>query len=119
MDAPIEAHELFFVAPIPRGHDVVIVTLTDTGVYFNNLACALDETAGILYCGEDLFDTFGRQVMSVTDPGALLAKLGRPALRTTKGRVVGSIVSTKHDGDANFTRTRLFLQPTTATSPYR
>ncbi|MDB4933251.1 MAG: hypothetical protein JWP87_223 [Labilithrix sp.] len=119
MNEPYLVHEVCFVAPVPHGHDALVVTLRRSEGETSTCSFVLDQTDGILYCDEDLWSPFGSDPLATRDPLAVLAKWSWVVAKSTTGTVIGSIVSTKDGGDQNHARTRIFVTPKAAGQPYR
>ena len=111
-----QLHELQFLAPVPRDHRVLVATVQREDA---TATLVLDETAGILYTADRLWGPLGRRLTAVTDPLAALAQLGWLPVRKTVGRVLGVMISTKGWGEANQAETRLFVDPSAESAPYR
>jgi hypothetical protein len=108
--------DLGLLAPVPRDHLVLVATMQreeSRGTF------VLDQTAGVLYADPTLWGPLGRRVTAVTDPLATLAQYGWRPVKKVVGRVVGAMISTTSEGEANHAETRLFLDPEPPTSPYR
>jgi len=113
-----DAFELPFLAPIPRGHEVLVVGLLRDPGAFEPSWLALDRTAGVLYCGENLWGPIGRSAEAATDPVAILTRWSWRVAQSATGRVRAALVGSSDVGDSNFAKTRLFLEPEGA-GPYR
>lgn len=110
------AHELAFLAPIPRGHEVLLVTFTLEG---KSPKLVLDRTASSLYCPEELWGPLHQDpVNAVTDPVAVITRWAWTVQSATEGVCAGALLSTKHrGGDRHDVRTMLLIEP--AGAPYR
>jgi hypothetical protein len=115
---PSEAYELPFLAPVPHGHEVVLVALLRSAESTKKTFLALDRTASILYCDDELWGIF-RHEHEVADPVAALTRWSWVVAKSTTGRVVGAMVSTADTGDSNHAKTRLFIEPIVPGAPYR
>lgn len=111
-----EMHELWFLAPVPRDHLVLVATVHREGAYGSFV---LDQTAGVLYADAVLWGPLGKRASAVVDPLATLAQYDWTPVKTTVGRVLGAMMSTKNTGEANHAETRLFVEPAPAAAPYR
>jgi hypothetical protein len=112
-----ELHELPFLAPVPRGHDVLVVSLRRTPDDPSLSRFVLDQTDGVLYCDEKLWGAFGRDVLATQNPLGVLTRWSWVVEKAATGRVAGVMISTKNWGDTNHSETRLFVEPMGA--PYR
>lgn len=113
-----DAFELPFLAPIPRGHEVLVVGLLRAPTATEPSWLVVDRTAGILYCGENLWGPLGQSAEAASDPVAVLTRWSWRVARSATGRVRAALVASSDVGDSNFARTRLFLEPEGA-GPYR
>lgn len=111
---PTTVHDLPFLAPIPRDHEVLVATFATTE---NRIATAvLDRTASILYCPEDLWGPLYKDpVLAVTDPVAALTRWTWTLRTAVEGSCVGALVAAGRGGED--ARTRLVVEARTA--PYR
>ena len=108
-------HELPFLAPIPRGHDVLVVTFTLAG---KSPTIVLDRTAANLYCTEDLWGPLHQDpVLAVTDPVAVITRWTWTVRSAVEGVCAGAVMSTKGWGDRHEVKTCLLVEPSAA--PYR
>jgi hypothetical protein len=111
------ALELPFAAPIPRNHEVLVVTfLRDAkDAHF----VVLDQTNSTLYCAEELWGALQQDAaLATTDPIAVVTRWAAWTVSATlKASCVGALVMTKTWGDFA-QKTRLLLE-TGATAPYR
>jgi hypothetical protein len=115
----VVAHEIPFLAPVPRGHDVLVVWFKRTPEAPNeSAALVLDQTGGILYCDDTLWGPLGTDPRASTDPVGVLTRWSWTVTRSYNGTVQGCAVSTKDRGDSNHAKTRLFVERTNST-PYR
>lgn len=106
-------HDLPFIAPVPRGHDVLVATF----VIENRVAIAvLDRTASTLYCPEDLWGPLYQDpVLAVTDPVAALTRWTWKLRSATEGSCLGALVASSKNGEEP--RTRLVVEA--RATPYR
>lgn len=111
-----EVHDLDFLAPVPRDHLVLVVTVQRETAFGSFV---LDQTAGVLYADAALWGPLGRRVTAVTDPLAALAVFDWRPVKAMAGRVVGAMISTRNTGEANHAETRLFVEPAPPAAPYR
>jgi hypothetical protein len=110
--------DLPFVAPVPQGHDVLVVHFHQ-GEPTRLEALVLDRTDRVLYCGDRLWGPLGNDpALALHDPVAVLTRFTWRTGQTVSGVSGGAIVSVKTSGDANESRTRLFVEPG-AGAPYR
>jgi hypothetical protein len=116
MSAPIELHEVFFLAPVPYGNEVAVLTLRRSDT---QITLVLDQTAHVRYCNEAIWGPIGASPLATTDPAAVLQRWGWVLIRATTGRSAGALVSTTDVGEANHVQTRLFVGPASAAGPYR
>lgn len=106
--------ELPFASPIPRGHDVLVVTfaLADKAP-----TLVLDRTAAVLYCPEVLWGALHHDpALAVTDPIAVVTRWSWTVRSAMEGVCAGAVVSTKNWGDFDV-KTLLLVEK--ATTPYR
>ena len=109
------AHDLPFLAPIPRGHEVLVVTFTLAG---KSPTMVLDRTTSNLYCPEPLWGPLHQDpVLAVTDPIAVVTRFAWTVQSAVEGVCGGALVSTKGWGDRYEIRTLLLVEP--AGTPYR
>lgn len=103
---------LQFAAPVPRGHDVLVVTFSgQVGVE----TVVLDRTVSTLYCSDRMFDIVQQYPEhAVTDPIALVTRWAWTVRESVQGTSAGSVV-----GTSRAVSTRLLVEPQAATAPYR
>jgi hypothetical protein len=103
------AHELAFVVPIPRGHQVLVVTFTGQG---KSPTMVLDRTASTIYCPDALWGPLHQDpVTAVTDPVAVITRFAWTVKSTTEGVCAGSLVSTNSSGgDRHEVKTILLVE---------
>lgn len=108
-------HDLPFVAPIPRGHEVLLVTFT---VDNQSPTLVLDRTTSIVYCPENLWGPLHQDpVLAVSDPIAAVTRFAWTVRNTVAGTCVGALISTQNSGNKQEAKTRMLIEP--ATAPYR
>ena len=109
------AHHLPFHAPIPRGHDVLLVTF---GLENKAPTVVLDRTTSTLYCGEDMWGPLQNDpALAVTDPIALVTRWTWKVRSTIEGVCAGALISTRHVGESHDVKTILLVDA--AGTPYR
>ncbi len=118
MQTQIEAHDIAFVAPIPAGNQVLIARVRRSEGESWTPTLVLDVSSKALYRNDTLYGPLSNDVLSTTDPLAVLTRWSWKVVKVSEGRVVGCIVSTTGTGDSN-TATRLFVETTGAAAPYR
>lgn len=111
---PLLRIELPFLAPIPAGHEVLVVWLRQTPDDQRTRLLVLDQSARVLYCDDRLWGPLGANEQATLDPVGLLTRLSWVEDRRLMGRVSGAMVTM---GASTELRTRLFLEPGSA--PYR
>lgn len=109
--------EVPFLAPIPRGHEVLVAAMRHAE-YTDPFWFVLDRTTGTLYVGEESWGIFSRSKTAVLDPIGFLAQWNWKPERCVEGKMVAATVASSNRGDSNFSRTRLFVDPSVA-PPYR
>lgn len=109
------AHELPFLAPIPRGHEVLIVKFSLAG---KSPSLVLDRTASSLYCPEALWAPLHQDpALAVTDPVALVTRFAWVVKSAVEGLCAGALVATTAGHDRYDVKTILLLEPPAL--PYR
>ena len=110
------AHQLAFFAPIPRGHEVLLVTFNMEG---KSPKLVLDRTAANLYCPDALWGALHQDpVLAVSDPVAVLTRWSWTVQSAVAGICAGAVLSTKQSGgDRHDAKTLLLIEP--AAAPYR
>lgn len=108
-------HDLPFVAPVPRGHDVLIVMFTN-GSYSPTLL--FDRTASTVYCPEAITGALHQDpVLAVTDPVAVVTRFAWTVKSATEGICAGALISVNRLGDRFDAKTTLVVEP--PGTPYR
>jgi hypothetical protein len=110
-------HELPFLAPVPRGHEVLVATLRRSPDSDQRASLVLDRTTGVLYCGEPLWGPLDRTPLALTDPIGVLTRFTWTVIQRDEGRVMGAMISSASTGDRNHAFTRLYLEA--PAGPYR
>lgn len=117
--------EVAFVAPVPAGHEVIVLHLELEGAGWLDTSEAeviVDATAGTVYADVAYFTVMKRRGLPAGppahDPVAILGPGWRPK-RSMRGRAVGALVSTKDGGEANHAYTLLHVVPLAAEPGYR
>jgi hypothetical protein len=106
-----EAFELTFLAPVPRGNDVHVVAMRRDPDSEDLVWLVLDRTAGIVYCGEQLWGPLGASAAAIaTDPVAALTRWSWTVARSVSGQVVAALVVSSDIGDSNFSKTKLLVR---------
>lgn len=104
--------ELPFLAPIPRGHEVLVVTfaLDDKAP-----TVVLDRTASTLYCPGDLWGPLHQDpALAVTDPVAVVTRWAWTVQSTLGGTCAGALISSKSwGGDRLEVKTTLLVEQAT------
>jgi hypothetical protein len=105
-------HELPFLAPIPRGHEVLVVTFASED---KTLTAVLDRTASSLYCPEALWGPLHQDpVRAVTDPVAVITRWAWTLRSAVEGVCAGAMMSTKSwGGDRHEVKTILLVEVAT------
>lgn len=111
----IESFELPFLAPVPFGHDVLVV-FARTELSLARLV--LDETTHVLYCEPRLWGALGTNLRATVDPIGALAGWKWTIERTLRGRSAGAMIAPGEQGVAEIARTRLFVEAA-PTTPFR
>lgn len=109
---------LEFLAPVPRGHDVLVSWFKQQPDATSESVVVLDRTAGVLYCDESTWGPLGTAELALRDPIAVLTRWTWVLTRSLSGMSGGALVSTKDRGESNHVRTDLFVEEG-APSPYR
>jgi hypothetical protein len=109
------AHELSFHTPIPRGHDVLLVTF---GLVDKTAVLVLDRTASNVYCAGALWGPLHQDpALAVTDPVAAVTRYAWKVRSAVEGVCAGALLSTEGWGDRHEVKSILLLEP--AAAPYR
>ncbi|MBS2018240.1 MAG: hypothetical protein JST00_35550 [Deltaproteobacteria bacterium] len=109
---------LLFLAPVPRGHDVVVTWFKQHGDSPDECLVVVDLTAGVLYCDENTWGPLGTTELALRDPVTVLTRWSWVLTRSLSGVSGGALVSTKDRGEGNHVRTDLFVEPGPP-APYR
>ncbi len=110
--------EVEFVAPVPRGHEVHVITLTHDELG-RTAQLVHDRTAGVVYGGTVTAGPLARDVaFACADPASHLARFSWKVTQRDVGVAQGALVTTSNHGEVNVAVTRLVLEPGPA-SPYR
>ncbi len=92
--------ELPFSAPIPRGNQVLIVTFANGE---KSPTLALDQTASLLYCGNDLRGPLHQDpALAVSDPVAVVTRWAWTVTSHFEGICAGAMVTSKSTGDSRY-----------------
>jgi len=110
--------ELPFLAPIPVGHEVLVVALRQSPEARRTQFLVLDQTVSVLYCDDRLWGPLSGNVQATIDPVGLLTRFSWVVDRQFAGRVCGAMVGMATAEECNTLRTRIFLQAASDT-PYR
>ena len=103
---------LTFAAPVPRGHDVLVVTFT--GPYANETV-VLDRTDSVLYCSDVMLGVMQQHPeQAINDPIAVVTRWSWRVQEELQGTSAGSVLCTGRP-----VSTRLLVEPATSTAPYR
>jgi hypothetical protein len=131
--SPMEIHregalvlvEVELVAPVPIGHDVLVLDLKLEGAFWpltSTAQAVVDETTGTVFADENYWLALKEKgwppLPPAADPVGSLGARWR-VKRSVRGRVRGSVVSTKDEGDHNHARTLLYVAPPEAEGSYR
>lgn len=108
--------EVPFLASIPRGHDVLVVTFN---LGDKSPSVVLDRTAANLYCTDELWGPLHQDpALAVTDPIAVAKRWNWKIKNAIQGVCAGAMISTKSWGGDNYeVKTLLVLE--TPAAPYR
>jgi hypothetical protein len=109
-------HELPFIAPVPRNHEVLVATLRRSPHSDTRASLVLDRTTGILYCSDALWGPLDRSPLALTDPIGVLTRFTWTVVQTSEGRCMGAMISTSSHGDSNHAHTRLYVEGPSATA---
>lgn len=108
---PVELFELSFLAPVPFGHEMVVMRFVrrqEIFLDFNGpLWVVVDRTARVLYGDEHVWQVASQSPSFIDDPVAALKVEWRPE-RVVVGKGAGALVFTK-DGGESLVRTRLLV----------
>jgi len=106
--------ELPFLAPIPRGHDVVVVTFT---LDDRSPTLVVDRTAGTVYCPDALAGALQQDPLhAVADPISTLTRWSWTVKSTMSGVCAGALVSTRVSGNNRYElKTHLLMEPAATT----
>ena len=108
-------HELPFLAPIPRGHEVLVIKLT---LGDKSPSVVLDRTAANLYCTDELWGPLHQDPgLAVIDPIAVAKRWNWAVKSVTEGVCAGAMISSKSRGDSYEAKTLLLFEP--PGTPYR
>jgi hypothetical protein len=111
-------HELLFLAPIPRGHDLVVLTFGRVPASDGASTVVLDRTASTLYCSEDLYGPLHQDpVLALTDPVAVVTRWAWTLKSTAAGICGGAMIATTGRGGGLSAKTLLLMDP--PGTPYR
>lgn len=110
--------EVDFVAPVPRGHEVHVATVSHPELG-RTAFLVHDRTAGVVYGGPTTQGPLAQDVVAATaDPVRALARYAWQVVESFAGVSVGALVTTSNHGDSNVAVTRLVIEAGPAT-PYR
>ena len=118
MSAQDEVIQFPFLAPVPRGHEVLIGMVRQAPDSDVRASFVLDRTSGLLHCSERLWGPFGADPAALVDPVAVLGRWSWVFERVLAGHSLGAIVMTQDDASRSRGQTRLFVAPAVA-QPYR
>ncbi len=119
------AIQVGFVAPVPAGHEVVVMKLELEGAGWLDISEAVvvvDLTTGLVYADIGYWTAMKAHGIPDESPADDPARALGPAWRTKasiRGRSTGAVVSTKDSGDTNHACTMLFVVPPAAEAGYR
>jgi hypothetical protein len=111
MSSEVELHQLPFLAPVPRGHEVLVATLRRSPESDVLASLVHDRTASVLYVGDTLLGPLDRNPLAIQDPIAVLTRYTWVVVSASVGRVAGAMISSTSAGDQNHAQTRLFVEP--------
>lgn len=116
--------EVGFVAPVPAGHEVLVLQLKLENAGWLDISDAsvvIDVTTGTVYADVHYYTVLKARGLPLqapaNEPVGTLGP-GWQVAKSIKGRSTGSLVSTKDSGDTNHAYTLLHLAPLEA-SGYR
>jgi hypothetical protein len=101
-------YELPFIAPIPRGHEVQVITFNGD----ESPTVVLDKTTSSLYCPEALWGPLHQNpALAVTDPIAVATRFSWTVRSVVAGVCAGAMMSTNQwGGDRHVVKTLLMVE---------
>lgn len=119
------AVQIGFVAPIPAGHEVIVISFEREGAGWleaSEAEAVVDVTSGTIYADLTYWSAMKAHrfpdASPASDPAGALGPAWR-AKHSFHGRATGAVVSTRDTGDTNHACTILFLVPLDVTPGYR
>lgn len=101
--------EVALSAPVPRGHEVTVVSLRRDSSAREVYWLVLDRTSGVVHASEALWAPLGDTLEAALDPVAALTRRSWTVDASTSGEVLACVVGSSDVGDSNFARTRLHV----------
>lgn len=121
MSSDVTVIDLAYLAPVPAGHEVVVLQLdqADAGFFDEGMAeCVIDRATGVVYADRVYLKALARGPASNALPADAPADALGPGWRVTRsfaGQVVCAAVGTADGSSTSSSRTRLYVRaaPTT------
>lgn len=121
MSSDVTVIDLAYLAPVPAGHEVIVLNLgrADAGFFDADKAeCVIDRTAGVLYADRSYLGALvanpNAQALPADAPADVLGP-GWSVQRSFAGQVACTVMATTDAMKSNYARTRLYVRsaPTT------